>query len=161
MFFERFKKKKQQNQLVAFASGYVKSIEEAADEVFSSKVMGDGVLIEPVSDVLVSPVDGTIIMIIKNSLHAIAVKDKNGMEIMLHVGIDTVAMNGDGFEALVEVNDSVQKGQPILKFDREKIAQKGCSDQIMMVVTNMDSFERIAFFSQMEAVAGETIIGTY
>ena len=79
MIFNLLKKKHPKNQLVACADGIVEPMEKADDEVFSSKVLGDGVVIKPSSNVLVSPVDGTVVMLMKDSLHALAVKDKNGM----------------------------------------------------------------------------------
>lgn len=161
MIFDLFKKKHPKNQLAACTDGIVKPMEEADDEVFSSKVLGDGVVIEPSSDVLVSPVDGTVVMLMKDSLHALAVKDKNGMEIMLHVGIDTVSMNGEGFKALVEINDDVKKGQSLLIFDRKKIAEKGFSSQIMMILTNAQEFGHVEFFSKIKAEAGKTIVSEY
>lgn len=161
MNFTLFKKKHPKNQLVACADGIVKPIEDADDEVFSSKALGDGVLIEPSSDVLVSPVDGIVTMLMEDSFHALAVKDKNGMEIMLHVGIDTVSMNGEGFEALVKINDCVKKGQPLLKFDHKRIVESGFSDQIMMVLTNAQEFGHVEFFSKIEAEGGKTIVSEY
>jgi len=161
-FLKREKNKKQSvNQLVAFVSGSVLPIEEAGDEVFSSKMMGNGLVIEPSEDLLLSPAAGTVSMVMPDSFHAVAVTDANGMEIMLHVGLDTVTMNGDGFEVLVKEGDMVKAGQPLMRFSRSKITERGLSSQIVMIITNTPQFEHARFYSGMDAVAGKTVIAEY
>lgn len=163
--FKFLKKEKEQKEssrrLVAFVSGHVFPMEHAADEIFSSKMIGDGLVIEPEEDILYAPADGTVSMIMPDSFHAAAVTDGNGMEIMLHVGLDTVSMNGEGFEMLVEKGDEVKAGQPLMRFSRAKIAEKGLNSQIIMVITNTPQFENIRFFSGMDAEAGKTVIAEY
>lgn len=155
------KKKEAERKLTAFVSGNVLTMEEAKDAVFSSKALGEGVVIEPSEDVICSPVNGTVAMIMPDSCHAIAITDDNGMEILVHVGLDTVSMNGEGFEPLVKQGDKVKAGQKILGFSREKIKAHGLCDQVIMVITNTPDFPDVVFHTGVRAEAGETVIAVY
>lgn len=162
--FGLFGKKKAaeaERKLKAFANGRVLPIEQARDEAFASKALGDGVVMEANEDVIYSPADGTVALIMPDSFHAIAITDGNGMEILLHVGLDTVSMKGEGFEPLVKQGDKVKAGQKILAFSREKIRARGLCDQVIMVVTNTPDFPHMVFHASEAAVAGETVIAEY
>lgn len=103
--------------------GKVIDITDVSDPVFAQKVMGDGVAIEPEGNQVVAPFDGTIRMLAETH-HAIALS-KRDVEILIHVGLDTVALNGEGFTAHVETGDFVKKGTVLLSFDRKYIESKG------------------------------------
>lgn len=119
-------------------SGTVMDISEVNDPVFAGKAMGDGIAIVPSEGVLVAPISGTVEALFPTG-HALAIKDEAGMGVMLHIGIDTVDMKGDGFIARIAQGDRVEAGQILVEFDREKIAAAGFEDTTVMVVTELGS----------------------
>ena len=100
--FSFIKKKEKGLELKAYLSGKTIGIEEVKDDVFSSKMMGDGIAIIPTTDLVKAPADGKIVVVMKESKHAVGIKFENGVEALIHVGIDTVSMKGEGFELFVE-----------------------------------------------------------
>ena len=121
--------------------GNVIAREAIPDDTFASGVLGDGVGIEPSDDLVVAPFDGTISSVAE-SQHAIGI-EANGMEMLIHVGVDTVNMQGDGFTCLVKEGDTVTAGQPLIRFDREKIKAAGYSDTVAVLLTNSDDLEGV------------------
>jgi len=124
---------------------------EIPDEVFAQRMLGDGVAIDPVGNVLHAPCDGEVISIAA-SRHAIALRHADGAEILMHVGIDTVGLAGEGFELLVRKGERVHAGDPLLKFDLDLLARKAASLVTPVVITNGDRF-RIASSRVNRAVA--------
>lgn len=122
--------------------GEIKPITEVPDAVFSGKMMGDGFAIVPAEGIVVSPVDGKIVNLFPTK-HAIGLLSDSGREILIHFGIDTVNLKGEGFEALVSENDRVQKGQPLLKVDLEHIKNNAKSTITPIVFTNLAEGEKI------------------
>ena len=121
--------------------GNVIAREAIPDDTFASGVLGDGVGIEPTEELVVAPFDGTISSVAE-SKHAIGI-EANGMEMLIHVGVDTVNMQGDGFECLVGEGDEVKLGQPLIRFSREKIKAAGYSDTVAVLLTNSDDLEGV------------------
>ena len=121
--------------------GKVIAREDIPDETFASGVLGDGVGIEPEDDLVVSPFDGTISSVAE-SHHAVGI-ESNGMEMLIHVGVDTVNMQGDGFTCLVKEGDEVKAGQPLIRFDRAKIKAAGYSETVAVLLTNSDDLEGV------------------
>ena len=121
--------------------GNVIAREAIPDDTFASGVLGDGVGIEPEAELVVAPFDGTISSVAE-SKHAIGI-EANGMEMLIHVGVDTVNMQGDGFECLVSEGDEVKLGQPLIRFSREKIKAAGYSDTVAVLLTNSDDLEGV------------------
>lgn len=119
--------------------GWCASLDETPDEVFAQRFLGDGVAIDPTGDTLHSPCDGEIVSL-ATSRHAVAIRADNGAEILLHVGIDTVALGGNGFESLVQPGARVSRGQPLLKFDLDVLARGAKSLITPMLITNGDRF---------------------
>ena len=109
------------------------------DETFASGVLGEGVGVQPSEGLVVAPFDGTISSVAE-SQHAVGV-ECNGMELLIHVGVDTVNMNGDGFTCLVQEGDAVKAGQPLIRFDISKIKAAGYSDTVAVLLTNSDDME--------------------
>lgn len=124
-------------QLRAPVSGVMTPLEEVPDEVFASKMVGDGVSIDPTDDVVVAPCEGTITLI-HPAHHALTVRSGAGAEIIIHVGLDTIELKGDGFTPLVAEGDQVTTGQPLLRFDQERIIAGASSLLTQMVIANMD-----------------------
>ena len=121
--------------LKAFLSGKTVPIEEVPDEVFSKKTLGEGMAIEPTDNVLLAPADGSVSVVMEESNHAVGLSLPNGTEILLHIGLDTVAMNGDGFQSFVKMGEQVREGQELIRFDPEKIRAAGHPLITVLVVT--------------------------
>ena len=121
--------------------GNVIPYDQIPDETFASGVLGTGVGVEPTDELVVAPFDG-VISSVAESRHAVGV-ESNGMELLIHVGVDTVNMNGDGFNCLVKEGDEVKAGQPLIRFDRAKIKAAGYSDTVAGLLTNSDDLENV------------------
>ena len=123
--------------------------------------MGDGLAILPENDVLYAPADAVVEAVMPDSKHACGLKMENGMEVLLHIGIDTVTMNGDGFEYLIEKDQRVTAGTPLIKFDRDKIKAAGHPDVTMCIIANEGSAHDIQFYTGAYVTAKETRIAAY
>lgn len=147
--------------LMSVLTGRIIPIEEVPDDVFSQKIMGDGVGIQPESETVVAPADGTVSVVMEESGHACGLVLDNGMEILIHVGIDTVDMKGEGFELFVKEGDTVRCGEPLIHFSMEKIKKAGHPATTVFLVTDEGDASNLRFLSDLNAVAGETVIGAY
>jgi PTS system glucose-specific IIA component len=132
--FGLFKAKKE--TILSPADGDVVQLEEVPDEVFSQKMAGEGIAIVPRSNTFVAPVAGTITKIFSTN-HAFSIQTKSGLEVMVHIGLDTVALNGEGFKRLAKEGDKVSIGKPIIAADLEFIASKG-KNIVTPIVLNYD-----------------------
>ncbi len=133
-----FKKDKNKDILVkAPLKGRVMDIAEVPDLVFSQRMVGDGIAIEPVEGKIIAPIDGEVIQIM-DTKHAIGLRSKEGIELLIHVGIDTVNMQGEGFEVHVAAGDKVRTGDLLLTFDLEAVGSKAKSTITPVVITNME-----------------------
>lgn len=145
-------------RLTAFLSGKAIPLKEVGDGVFSEGIMGDGMAIIPENEILYAPVDAEIAVLMPESRHACGLKLDNGMEVLLHIGIDTVNMNGDGFEYLIQEGQKVCAGTPLIKFDREKIKAAGHPDVTVCIITDEGNAKDIQFHTGMKVKEKETII---
>ncbi len=137
----------QETVLYAFLTGKTVDITQVPDATFAQKLLGDGIAIEPAGDdvqTLCAPSSAKVTTVMEGSCHACGLTLGNGMEILLHIGLDTVAMQGDGFKALVKEGDSVSAGQPLIQFDLKKIKAAGHPAVTMMIVTD-DNGKRVKF----------------
>ncbi len=121
--------------LTKVVAGKVIALEEVEDEVFSKKLMGDGIGILPAEETIYAPADGTVMVTMDDSKHAIGIRLDNGADLLIHVGIDTVQMNGAGFEYLVEKGQQVKASQPLLRFSKKEIAAANKLDTVVCVVS--------------------------
>ena len=149
------------NILRAFLTGKVIPLKEVNDGVFSEGIMGDGLAIIPENDTLYAPCDGEVTVLMDESRHACGLALENGMEILLHIGIDTVEMKGEGFEYLVSLNQKVKAGTPLVRFDREKIRAAGHPDVTVCIVTEEGSAKDFEFKTDIHAEAGTTKIASF
>lgn len=140
--------------LLAPLQGEIKPIAKADDPVFAGETMGKGICIDPDDDTIYAPCDAVITFIFPGG-HALGLTSKEGIEILIHCGIDTVGLNGDGFTVLVEQGRQVQAGTPLLRFDREKIKAAGCSEQTMMVITNQNPEWQLVIHEASHAQKGQ------
>lgn len=127
-------------QLVSPLAGQVKPLSQATDPVFSSGVMGQGVVIEPSQGELVSPVNGTVTVLFPTK-HAVGIVSEEGVELLMHIGMDTVSLDGKGFEAHVTQGDKVVVGQQLISFDMEVIKEAGLVTETPVIITNQDDFQ--------------------
>ena len=147
IFFKRFEKKEESVEETAVngeefempVKGNVLPMSASKDEAFSSEAMGKGAVVEPSEGVVRAPFDGEVLVAFPTG-HALGLKSKNGTELLIHIGIDTVEMNGDGFELKVKQGDKIRKGQELVKFDLKKIEEANHPTQTMIVVTNTAAY---------------------
>lgn len=128
-------------QVLQPVEGKVIARESIPDDTFASGVLGDGVGVEPTGEVVVAPFDGTVSSVAE-SRHAVGL-ESNGMELLIHVGVDTVNMQGKGFTCLVAEGDAVKAGQPLIRFSRDEIKAAGYSDTVAVLLTNSDDLEGV------------------
>ena len=145
-------------ELKAFATGDVIALKEVNDGVFSAGTMGEGFAIIPENETIYAPADATVSLLMQESRHACGLKLANGAEILLHIGIDTVAMKGDGFEYLVKEGQKVSAGTPLIKFDKKKISEAGYVDTIICVITEPGNMGNIKFVTGIHAIEKETTV---
>ena len=147
------------HELKAPLSGHVISMEQIPDQVFSQGVLGQGVGIEPTGNVVVAPADATVSTVIEDSKHACGLLLDNGVELLIHVGMDTVTMGGDGFKLHVKEGDRVHTGDKLITFDPEKIRAAGHPTTTAFVITEPGS-AHFTFHTGLDAQAGQTAIIT-
>ena len=169
MFFRRKKSTEDKNakknieinkdvkELKAMISGEVIPIDEVPDPVFASKTLGDGIAIRPEENVITSPCDGVISMVADTG-HAIGITLGNAAEILIHEGIDTVSLKGEGFHVFVKNGDKVKLGDKLLEFDEDLIKSRGFMTECILIVANSDDYPDMKLISGMNAVQKETTI---
>ena len=143
--------------LVAPLTGVLLSIEESSDPVFAGRLIGDGVVINPTDNVVLSPCDGVVSQL-HDAKHAVAIKSSTGVEILIHVGIDTVMLRGEGFNTDVNIGDKVTAGQQLMTFDPEKIQAKGASIQTAVMITTGET--GVVANAHSDVTAGKEIVFT-
>ena len=150
--------KNKNKKLLAVASGRSIDLDSVKDEVFASRMLGEGVAVEPETGVFFSPADG-VIENISDTKHAYSIKTKDGLELLVHIGIDTVELGGEGFTPCVKKGDQVKAGDIIARADIDFINKKGYSTVTPIIVTNWDTLDSYDLFCG-DVVGGETpIIG--
>jgi len=148
------KKEKKMVTIMAPLTGEAVALEEVPDPVFAQKLTGDGVAIKPTEGVLVSPVSGTVAHLFPTS-HAVVVVSDDGLEILMHIGIDTVKLNGEGFQPFVSAGDEVKAGDKLISFDLNLIEQKGYPTITPVVLTNGDKIAEQHVFIGKQVQAGQ------
>ncbi|WP_438499610.1 N-acetylglucosamine-specific PTS transporter subunit IIBC [Pantoea ananatis] len=141
--------------LVAPVSGEIVPLDAVPDEAFASKAVGDGVAIKPSDTRVVAPIAGTVVKIF-NTNHAFCLESENGVEIVVHMGLDTVALGGQGFTRLVEEGAQVTAGQPVLEMDLDYLNAHARSMISPVVVSNIEDFSGLTLLTQGQVIAGET-----
>ena len=139
--------------------GQIIPLTEVPDSVFANEIMGRTIAIEPEDNTVFAPFDGEIVTVFPTE-HALGIKDKNGVELLVHIGIDTVELDGKGFKLDVKVGDIVQQGQKIGTFDREVIRNAGYSPVTLVVVTNTDQFIDVIGLTNQKRVTNENVLLT-
>ncbi|MGM0369906.1 MAG: PTS sugar transporter subunit IIA [Bacillota bacterium] len=129
-------------ELLVPIEGQVVKLEEVPDQIFAQQIMGDGIAIEPSGSQVVAPFQGKITHLLETD-HAVGLKTESGVEVLIHVGIDTVKMKGKGFASFVEEGDLVEVGAKLLEFDLDLVAEEAESISTPIVITNTDEFAEI------------------
>ena len=138
-------------------TGKVKDLSEVEDEVFSSGMLGNGIAIEPTNGQVNSPVDGIVTTVFPTK-HAIGVTSDDGVEILIHIGMDTVELNGEGFESFVKQNERVKKGDLLIRVNLDKIKAAGLSMITPIVVTNSNSYKAISIDAKNTVDKGQVLL---
>jgi multiphosphoryl transfer protein len=144
-------------RLLAPLSGYLMSIDQVPDPVFAQRMVGDGIAIDPTSQVLTAPCDGEV-MSIHAAHHAVALKTPQGLEILMHIGLDTVKLRRKGFTLRVKVGDRVKTGDRLIEFDADYIALQATSLLTMIVITNADRVANMAYRSGSVTMGQDIIL---
>ncbi|MCD7806106.1 MAG: PTS glucose transporter subunit IIA [Lachnospiraceae bacterium] len=146
---------KKENKVVAVATGKMVPLESVNDDVFSKKVMGDGVAFVLEDGEIVSPCDGVISMLFSTG-HAFGVTRNDGVEFLIHIGIDTVNLNGEGFTILKKEGSRVKAGEPVVRVNYASLEKKGYSTTTMLIVTDPKN-KNISFVDCQHVKAGQSI----
>jgi len=157
MFKKLFKSKKEENNAISIYApidGEVVPLEDVPDPVFSKKMMGDGVAIKPNNGTVVSPVQGKIMQVFPTK-HAIGIQAENGTEILLHIGLETVNLNGEGFTTHIEEGDNVKVGDALVTFEKEIVEEKAKSTITPVIITNTAEMKDIQMKDTQSVQAGQ------
>ncbi|WP_085506372.1 PTS sugar transporter subunit IIA [Thalassobacillus devorans] len=153
-----FKKNTGELKIYAPLEGKVVDLNEVPDPVFAERMMGEGVAIEPVNGEVVSPVDGEIVQLFHTN-HAVGIKTKSGVEVLVHIGLETVSMEGEGFEGHVKAGDKVKTGDKLITFDMNLVQEKAKSTITPIIITNYnDVAANMEQHTMDNAIRGETEI---
>lgn len=161
--FSKSKKEKQRKSIKGFYSmidGDSIDLSEVDDDMFSNRVLGDGIAVKPTSNTVVSPCDGEITLI-SETKHAIGLKNEDGIEVLIHIGLDTVSLNGEGFETLCKTGDQVKVGKPLVKVDRELLKEKNIQDITMMVFVEQNGYILSNYHTNKSVESGKSLLVEY
>ena len=147
--------KKEEFKITAPADGELIPLSDVPDEVFSQKVMGDGFAVIPANGRVAAPISGTAASVFPTG-HAIGIETKDGIECIVHIGLDTVELNGEGFQPLIGQGDKVKAGQPVIEFDKELVEAKGYNVTIIVVFPS--GYEHAFALGKKKLAAGEQVI---
>lgn len=145
--------------VASVADGRIIPVESLPDETFSRQLLGPSVAIAISGDSIVAPAAGVVTMIFP-TMHAYAITLKNNVEVLVHIGINTVELKGAGFKKCVKVGDTVKKGDPIILVDRRQIAQKGYDTSTVMIFTELAG-RSISISAEGEVIKGRSTVATY
>lgn len=155
--FGLFKKKKTEYLLGAPAKGNAVPLTEVNDPTFSEGMLGQGVAVIPSEGKIYAPIDGEVGMVF-DTLHAVSLTADCGAEVLIHVGLDTVKMNGDGFVGHVQAGDKVKKGDLLLEVDLEKVKAAGYDTITPMLICNTDDYASVEGLSGKDVEPGDDVI---
>ncbi|MBM7644961.1 PTS system glucose-specific IIA component [Scopulibacillus daqui] len=159
MFKSLFQKKQKTTteHVLAPINGQIADMEQVPDPTFAQKMLGDGLAVIPSDGTVSSPIDGEIVQLFPTK-HAVGIRGKSGMELLIHIGLETVSMNGEGFTAHVRQGQKVKAGDPLINVDLEQVKNKAAHTITPVVITNMDAVASIEKRTVTDAVRGETVM---
>lgn len=144
-------------ELQAFLEGETVSLKDVPDKIFAKKILGSGIAIMPSNRVLLAPVDGTVAAVMSRTRHSCCIRGEKGLEVLLHIGVNTVELNGEGFELLVVNGQQVKAGDPLIKFTPEKIKEAGLPLISSMIITEMGEYRHVSFYKGKQVGKGDVI----
>lgn len=161
MMLKKLFKKKNDTTVTLYSpvDGEVISLTDVPDPVFSEKMMGDGIAVKPVNGTIVAPIEGKVVQVFPTK-HAVGIQTNNGLEILIHIGLETVGMQGEGFESFVEVEDVVKVGDKLITFNKNLVNEMAASDIVPIVITNTTDMKSIQPVEKGEVRAGQDVILT-
>lgn len=148
-----------QEKIFAPLNGIIKSLEEVPDPTFSQKMMGDGMAIDPSDGKVIAPLDGEVVQIFPTK-HAVGILSNEGTEVLIHIGLDTVNLDGEGFEAHVKQGDKVKTSDPLITFDVDFVREKAAGVITPVIITNGEQIGFLEKTKEATAVAGDTVLLT-
>ena len=152
--FNIFENNEETLELLAPVTGEIIELSEVPDKLFAAKIVGDGIAIKPTDNKMVAPIAGVIKQLFP-SKHALGIESEDGVEVLIHIGIDTVELEGEGFESLVEQDDEVKAGDELIKFDVDYISENATSIMTPVVITNQDDIDSFEVAETEKVTAGE------
>jgi PTS system beta-glucosides-specific IIC component len=152
-----FKNRTTKISLFSPIEGEVVLINQVADPTFSQELLGKGVAIIPRNGLVVSPVEGKVVQVFETE-HAISLVSKDGVEILIHIGIDTIKLKGKYFNCLVDVGDVLEIGKPLIQFDIDSIKEAGYDTITPIIICNSDNYEEFEFLKEKKVSEGTKII---
>ena len=138
-------KKKENHVLYSMANGKSVAIEEVPDEVFATKMMGDGIAVIPTEGKIYAPCDGVVSMVMDNTKHAVGIVSDTGLEMLIHVGLDTVELMGEGFTTHVSAKDKIEKGDLLISYDHNDFISKGINDITMLIIVDPKDYQIVSY----------------
>ncbi len=138
-------------------AGHVDDLKNVDDPVFSSEAMGKGIAIEPNENEVVAPVTGTVTVAYPTA-HAYGLLSDDGVEVLVHIGVDTVSLNGEGFNSVVTQGQKVKVGETLGTFDKKKIQQAGLDTRVMVIITNTAEFDQVLLVAGQEVERAQTLL---
>lgn len=147
--------KKEEFKIVAVTDGKLIPLSDVPDEMFSQKLMGDGFAIIPNGNVVVAPLSGVAESVFPTG-HAVGIKTKDGIECIVHIGLDTVELNGEGFKTLINQGEKIKAGQPMIQFDKELIEEKGYN--LVTMVVFPAGYDYSFALGNKDVVSGEVLV---
>ena len=154
--FNFFKKKETKYSVYAVANGTTVALKDVPDPTFAEEMIGKGVAIIPTDGKVVAPVSGTVSMVFPTN-HAVGLVDENGVEVLVHIGIDTVSMKGEGFTGHVKQGDTVKAGDLMIEVDLDKVKEAGFNTIIPVIITNTPSFTAVEGFAGKDVKVGDEV----
>lgn len=162
--FNLFKKKENQEKVLkAPCNGMVIPITEIQDDVFSSCMLGNGIAIKPTDSktMIVAPADGEISVVMEGSNHAVGVHVSDGFDLLIHIGIDTVSLNGEGFTSHVAMGQKVKAGDKLIEFDKELVVAKGLCPDVIIIALDGPDLPKMEYQTGADAISGETVVAVW
>lgn len=151
--------KKPELELLSPLAGEILPVEQCPDPVFAGKVLGDGIAVTPTDGKVYAPIDGTVVQV-AHTCHAFCIVSSDGLELLIHLGMDTVKLEGKGFTPHVQVGQKVKKGDLVMEMDLDFITSQGVRTDSPCIITNMDAIKSMSIKSG-QAEGGKTVALTY
>lgn len=152
-----FKNEKHDYVVNSPMKGKIKALSTLNDGVFSDKLLGEGIVIESECEDILAPFDGSVVMTTSTN-HAIGLYSDEGVEVLIHIGIDTVMMEGNGFTNYVRKDEEIKKGQKLIQFSKAEIQKAGYSDDVIVIVSNTNEFASVVCEQDKHIESGDLII---